>query len=82
MSALGDHRKTLWNDSAYSAEQIVNVAMVLRNALDELVEVLHEAAYLRQMDKRHAGSTTEGHLHLDMIGRTPVTTADSLVQNS
>lgn len=36
-----------WNESAYSAEQIVNVAMVLRNALDELVEVLHEAAYLR-----------------------------------
>lgn len=56
--------------------------MVLRDALDELVEVLHEAAYLRQIDERRARSTIEGHLHLDMIGRTPVTTADSLVQSS
>lgn len=56
--------------------------MVLRNALDELVEVLNEAPYLKQMNERCARSPIEGHLHLGMIGRTLVTTADSLVQNS
>ena len=33
----------------YFAEKIVNVAMMLRDSLDELVEVVYEAPYLRSI---------------------------------
>lgn len=61
---------------AYLAELVVDVAVVLGDTLNELIEVLHEAPYLLKGVVSVADDHNTGaHIHLDSTGSILVTMA-------